>query len=48
MAFVYLIIWGLMSVVLMSTKDISSAEMYIGSRIMLAAEYVEAALKRRE
>jgi len=42
-----LIVWGLLSFVLMLTGSIGGAELYIGSCIMLAAEYVEVALKRR-
>ena len=47
MTFVYLIFWALMTTVLYLTKAIDSADLYIGACLVLAAEYIEAALKKR-
>ena len=46
MTFVYLIIWALMTTVSYLTKTIDNADLYIGACLMLAAEYIEAALKK--
>lgn len=47
MTFVYLIFWALMTAVLYLTKAIDSADLYIGVCLVLAAEYIDAALKKR-
>lgn len=48
MTFVYLIFWVLMTAVLYLTKTIDGADLYIGACLVLAAEYIEAALKKKE
>ena len=48
MTFVILIVWCILSVFAGAVETISTADMYIGMTILLAAIYIELVLKKGE
>ena len=48
MTFVILVVWGIISFFAREFGEISTADMYIGMTILLAAMYIERVLKKGE